>query len=692
MKARLAISVILAMVLLVGVAPLVRAADWTPITPPDSPAARQGPSMVTLPDGRVMLFGGSDTQGAWFNDLHVFTADTWSQVTPTNGPPSARANHNAWVRNDKMYVSGGNGPQGPRHDTWYYDLQSNDWHEVNVSGPRPSARYGHTSTPLPDGRTLIVGGTDATGTVLRDAWYLNADGTYTRMEDTVYPVTNHSAYLSADRDKLLIFGLPYKVMYFDFSSNMWDYVSGGPPLSGRAATATAGNTAFFFGGNDANGNVSDIVYEVNLSAFSWRQRAEHMPYPVADGAAAPLPASQSGQAMSNSLNSPLPLAAASKEKPPILLFGGLSNGIATNATSLFSPEPSARIDYAMAYFPPDNGIIMHGGWGDPDWQPLNEMWKLDASGWSALEAPDSPAFAHHSMTYDSGRGVLVLSGRHFDGTYQVWEYDGNGWVDKGDVPLGPSIDGDVEVAYDANLQRVVLYAAGFDGVSVETWEYDEIDWVQKVPQHQPPAVADGALLQYDGTAQKTMLVAPIGDLWQEHEAQTWLWDGIDWSEVGGTQPPNAGGGGMAYDSARGEMVLITSQMDTWTFDGTGWTQIFPRTSPVPVPSRFFAMAFDPVQQIAAFFSGESVDAEGNYTYPDTTWLWDGTNWSELSAPPAQEGDVNGDGMVDMLDLAAVAAAFNTSPPSNPAADVNNDGMVNIFDLALVSVNFGRRSQ
>jgi len=51
------------------------------------------------------------------------------------------------------------------------------------------------------------------------------------------------------------------------------------------------------------------------------------------------------------------------------------------------------------------------------------------------------------------------------------------------------------------------------------------------------------------------------------------------------------------------------------------------------------------------------------------------------------GDVNGDGIVDCMDLAIVKASFGKKtgdPGFNQAADVNNDGVVNILDLAIVS--------
>ena len=55
------------------------------------------------------------------------------------------------------------------------------------------------------------------------------------------------------------------------------------------------------------------------------------------------------------------------------------------------------------------------------------------------------------------------------------------------------------------------------------------------------------------------------------------------------------------------------------------------------------------------------------------------------------GDVNGDGRVDLRDIALVARAFGSTPGSpnwNPAADLNGDGIVNMQDIALVARHFG----
>ena len=55
-------------------------------------------------------------------------------------------------------------------------------------------------------------------------------------------------------------------------------------------------------------------------------------------------------------------------------------------------------------------------------------------------------------------------------------------------------------------------------------------------------------------------------------------------------------------------------------------------------------------------------------------------------PPLRKEDVNGDGVVNILDLVAVAAKFGQKDTGN--ADVNKDGKVDIRDLVLVAGAFG----
>ena len=52
------------------------------------------------------------------------------------------------------------------------------------------------------------------------------------------------------------------------------------------------------------------------------------------------------------------------------------------------------------------------------------------------------------------------------------------------------------------------------------------------------------------------------------------------------------------------------------------------------------------------------------------------------------GDVNRDGVVNILDLIRVARQLGKSVPANSPVDINGDGVVNIFDLTLVAQGIG----
>ena len=68
--------------------------------------------------------------------------------------------------------------------------------------------------------------------------------------------------------------------------------------------------------------------------------------------------------------------------------------------------------------------------------------------------------------------------------------------------------------------------------------------------------------------------------------------------------------------------------DTWSFDGTTWTQIATQSAP---PARAAAqMTYDSVTQKVVLFGGF------NGTYLGDTWLWDGSTlqWTQATPQPS----------------------------------------------------------
>ncbi len=90
--------------------------------------------------------------------------------------------------------------------------------------------------------------------------------------------------------------------------------------------------------------------------------------------------------------------------------------------------------------------------------------------------------------------------------------------------------------------------------------------------------------------------------------------------------------------------------------------------------------------------------KGTYSYIITIIVYaDDTLIKTISFPITFEitiiGDVNGDGKVDIHDIATTAEAFGSyysgHPRYNPNYDVNCDGKIDIRDLAIIARNFGK---
>lgn len=106
--------------------------------------------------------------------------------------------------------------------------------------------------------------------------------------------------------------------------------------------------------------------------------------------------------------------------------------------------------------------------------------------------------------------------------------------------------------------------------------------------------------------------------------ETWIWTG-QWQRVfPQTTPPARHGAGMTYDAARAVIVMFGGSTgaqrlaDTWTWNGSDWTQMQPAT--VPQPRSRPAFAYDPQSQKCLLFSGEFF----NWSVASLADTWCGT--------------------------------------------------------------------
>ena len=149
-------------------------------------------------------------------------------------------------------------------------------------------------------------------------------------------------------------------------------------------------------------------------------------------------------------------------------------------------------------------------------------------------------------------------------------------------------------------------------------------------------------------------------------ADTWEWDGAEWTQVADTGPVARALNGLAYDAVREQVVLFGGADnagnvldDTWAWDGTEWTQL---ADTGPEARYVHAMTFDVAGQRVLVFGGLSAPP-ASAALADT-WAWDGAAWTEVAhfGPPAAEAaSAECDGLTVLLFGGGIA----TSSPIVP---------------------------
>jgi N-acetylneuraminic acid mutarotase len=188
---------------------------WTqPMPMSPFPSARQQHSAVwDERDGAMLLFGGYRSGTAFLDDLWSYRPVTrsWVPLAPTGPRPSARGGHSAvWDPSaNQMLVFGGYGLDGYRSDLWSYRPDTNTWEELMVGGERPPPREEHAAVwDTTNGQMLLYGG-DRDGRAIDDLWaYRPATNSWVELApDGPWPAARfrHTAVWDAAGGQMLVF-------------------------------------------------------------------------------------------------------------------------------------------------------------------------------------------------------------------------------------------------------------------------------------------------------------------------------------------------------------------------------------------------------------------------------------------------------------------------------------------------------
>lgn len=313
----------------------------------------------------------------------------------------------------------------------------------------------------------------------------------------------------------------------------------------------------------------------------------------------------------------------------------------TNRTPA-STKPAGRSDFGMAYDAARARIVIFGGSSStcPS-SKCADVWEWDGATatWADRSPPTLPPVwpsgrVNHAMTYDTGRGKIVLFGGESTTCSEcadTWEWDGGDgtWIDRTPSGTKPSVRYRHAMSFDAARGKAVMFG-GRSGATAyqDTWEWDGAagTWTDRTPASvNPPPRYRHAMAFDQGRAR--LVVFGGFDGFSVLFDDTWEWNGAagTWTKIApALKPSKREQHAMAFDSKRGTVVLFGGfdgvvKQDTWEWDGAAmtWTeQTLPTGNP---PARFsHAMATD-VGRSAVLMFGGSAGGAGS----QSSWEWRG---------------------------------------------------------------------
>ncbi|MBW4029466.1 MAG: hypothetical protein HIU57_02150 [Acidobacteria bacterium] len=154
-------------------------------------------------------------------------------------------------------------------------------------------------------------------------------------------------------------------------------------------------------------------------------------------------------------------------------------------------------------------------------------------------------------------------------------------------------------------------------------------WLPCGPLTTSPSLRSAASMAYDAATGTTVLFGGFNGGFLN---DTWTWNGSGWTEMTPLSSPSPReNASVAYDAATHTVVLFGGVGpsghlgDTWTWNGSAWTA---STTAGPPPRAAASMAYDAATHTVALWGGQ-----GDGEVLSDTWTWNGTTWSAAPASP-----------------------------------------------------------
>lgn len=522
-----------------------------------------------------------------------------------------------------------------------------NWKQLNPATKAVERAGASMAFDQATGQMILFGGQSNSG-LINDTWNWNGT-TWTQLFPSTSPPARFGASMAFDQStgQLILFGgQPSSGFFGDTWS--WDgttwtqlFPATSPPARTVASMAfdPATGQLILFGGFNSSGLLADTW---NWNGTTWIQLS---------------PATSPSARLDSSM-------AYDPATGQLILFGGFDganendtwswNGTTwTNITPVNpSDSPPVRSGASMAFDPSTGQMILFGGQGNSGF--LGDTWNWDGTTWTQLFPATAPFGRNHSaMAFDPASGQLILFGGNrspgLGSLDDTWNWgiacpSPPDWTQLTPA-ASPSARSAATMNFDPATGQMILFGGDAGSILGDTWNWDGTIWNLLTPLNSPPPTRF-ASMAFDPATGQLILFGGIPS--SGFSNKTWNWDGATWTDITPGNPldsPSARATpALAFDSATGQMILFGGNgsgvfNDTWSWNGTIWTDITPvNPSDSPSARTLASMAFDPATGQLILFGGIFVSLPSPAVFFNETWSWDGINTKWTNITPVNPAD------------------------------------------------------
>jgi len=537
-------------------------------------------------------------------------------------------------------------------DTWYW--VGDHWVQV-YPATIPTGRSFQTMVyDSAHGRITMFGGKTDASNAINETWvYDGNDWSQLQPQNAPSPrIWSGSAY-DTTRNRMVLFGGQFTTAdlltttnYYDtweFDGTNWTQIGSNGPQVGTPLLAYYEPTQqMIMLGTDSN--QKPHMYSLNPSDGSWTEMTPStMPDCVNDAG----------------------LVYQAHDPKVLVLYAGtctssntLSNTYewdGTNWNLVTPPSGTFRLTgEAIAYDAARRTTTIFGG-TEAFSVPLGDTYTYHQGVWNTPTDPlisPSPRSLFAFAT-DPVNGVIwMIGGMDASATLDdIWKYSNGTWQEVTfDSP--PSQCVSPSSAYDTDRQKLVILCQ-----DLSVHEFDGTTWtsVDTSTQKNHPQVRRFSAMTYDPHLKKTVLFGGYNDI--NYVNETWTWDGTNWTQVNHNNAPARSHAAMWFDASMNRTVMyggigqrttndaIERFQDMWSFDGTGWTEMKSITN-TPGQRYGAELTVNPIDGKTYLFGGLKLIIDGakqSQIYANDLWVWDGKaqTWSQVNTPTLPPGRENG---------------------------------------------------